>query len=52
VGLPLFVSDGGLPMGLQLVGRVGDDARLLRTAAWLMDLVQSGQEIDEQKEIA
>ena len=25
----------GLPIGVQLVGRVGDDARLLRTARWL-----------------
>lgn len=35
VTLPLFVADGGLPMGLQLIGRRGDDARLLRTARWL-----------------
>jgi Asp-tRNA(Asn)/Glu-tRNA(Gln) amidotransferase A subunit family amidase len=25
----------GLPLGVQLVGRRGDDARLLRTARWL-----------------
>ena len=35
VTLPAFTSDNGLPMGLQLVGRRGDDARLLRTARWL-----------------
>ncbi|HMO73241.1 MAG TPA: amidase [Paracoccaceae bacterium] len=35
VTLPVFTSEGGLPMGLQLIGRRGDDARLLRTAAWL-----------------
>jgi Asp-tRNA(Asn)/Glu-tRNA(Gln) amidotransferase A subunit family amidase len=35
VTLPLFTADNGLPMGLQLIGRRGDDARLLRTAAWL-----------------
>ena len=35
VTLPLFTSDSGLPMGAQLVGRRGDDARLLRTANWL-----------------
>ncbi|MCU0902208.1 MAG: amidase family protein, partial [Cypionkella sp.] len=33
--LPLFWADNGLPMGLQLVGRRGDDARLMRTARWL-----------------
>jgi Asp-tRNA(Asn)/Glu-tRNA(Gln) amidotransferase A subunit family amidase len=35
VTLPAFTADNGLPMGLQLVGRRGDDARLLRTARWL-----------------
>jgi len=35
VTLPLFQTESGLPMGAQLVGRAGDDARLLRTARWL-----------------
>ena len=35
VTLPLLQSESGLPMGVQLVGRRGDDARLLRTARWL-----------------
>jgi Asp-tRNA(Asn)/Glu-tRNA(Gln) amidotransferase A subunit family amidase len=35
VTLPLLQSETGLPMGVQLVGRRGDDARLLRTARWL-----------------
>lgn len=35
VTLPVFTSENGLPMGVQLVGRRGDDARLLRTARWL-----------------
>lgn len=35
VTLPLFASESGLPMGLQLVGGRDDDARLLRTARWL-----------------
>lgn len=34
--LPLLASGNGLPMGVQLVGRRGDDARLLRTARWLV----------------
>jgi Asp-tRNA(Asn)/Glu-tRNA(Gln) amidotransferase A subunit family amidase len=37
VTLPLLHADNGLPMGIQLVGRRGDDARLLRTARWLAD---------------
>jgi Asp-tRNA(Asn)/Glu-tRNA(Gln) amidotransferase A subunit family amidase len=34
--LPLLTGENGLPVGVQLVGRHGDDARLLRTARWLM----------------
>jgi Asp-tRNA(Asn)/Glu-tRNA(Gln) amidotransferase A subunit family amidase len=33
--LPLLQSPTGLPIGVQLVGRPGSDARLLRTARWL-----------------
>jgi Asp-tRNA(Asn)/Glu-tRNA(Gln) amidotransferase A subunit family amidase len=36
VTLPLLRSPAGMPLGVQLVGRRGDDARLLRTANWLM----------------
>lgn len=35
VSLPLFTATNGLPLGLQIVGRQGDDARLLRTARHL-----------------
>ncbi|MBM9596015.1 amidase [Roseitranquillus sediminis] len=35
VTLPLLESEAGLPMGVQLVGPQGEDARLLRTARWL-----------------
>jgi Asp-tRNA(Asn)/Glu-tRNA(Gln) amidotransferase A subunit family amidase len=38
VSLPLLQGPKGLPVGVQLVGRRGDDARLLRTARWLMRL--------------
>jgi aspartyl-tRNA(Asn)/glutamyl-tRNA(Gln) amidotransferase subunit A len=30
-----------MPFGAQLVGRRGDDARLLRTARWLVDRVEA-----------
>ncbi|HEY7609981.1 MAG TPA: amidase [Alphaproteobacteria bacterium] len=36
VSLPLLADANGLPMGVQLVSRRGDDARLLRTARWLV----------------
>ncbi|WP_114965709.1 amidase [Alkalilacustris brevis] len=35
ITIPLLESENGLPMGVQLIGRRGDDARLLRTARWL-----------------
>ena len=36
VCLPLMTGENGLPLGVQLVGRSGEDARLLRTANWLV----------------
>lgn len=36
ITLPLMASESGLPLGVQLVGRRGNDARLLRTARWLV----------------
>jgi Asp-tRNA(Asn)/Glu-tRNA(Gln) amidotransferase A subunit family amidase len=36
VTVPLLRSESGLPLGVQLVGRRGNDARLLRTANWLV----------------
>jgi Asp-tRNA(Asn)/Glu-tRNA(Gln) amidotransferase A subunit family amidase len=35
VTLPLLTGPAGLPVGVQIVGRRGNDARLLRTARWL-----------------
>jgi Asp-tRNA(Asn)/Glu-tRNA(Gln) amidotransferase A subunit family amidase len=39
VTVPVFETETGLPMGAQLVGRRGDDGRLLRTARWLATFV-------------
>ncbi|MBI2466510.1 MAG: amidase [Candidatus Rokubacteria bacterium] len=36
VTLPLLRSGAGMPLGVQLVGRRDGDARLLRTARWLV----------------
>ncbi|MDO5527918.1 MAG: amidase [Paracoccus sp. (in: a-proteobacteria)] len=47
VTIPVFEASSGLPMGLQLVGRRGDDARLLRTAAWLMAKLTGAAEAKE-----
>ncbi len=37
VTLPLLAGEGGMPLGVQLVGAARDDARLLRTANWLVE---------------
>jgi Asp-tRNA(Asn)/Glu-tRNA(Gln) amidotransferase A subunit family amidase len=42
ITLPLMVDSAGLPIGVQLVGRRGDDARLLRTANWLVRRLVAG----------
>lgn len=39
ITLPILQGSHGMPMGVQLVGARGDDARLLRTARWLVNLV-------------
>jgi Asp-tRNA(Asn)/Glu-tRNA(Gln) amidotransferase A subunit family amidase len=39
ISLPLMQGSNGLPLGVQLVGRRHFDARLLRTARWLVDHV-------------
>ncbi|MBT7999920.1 MAG: amidase, partial [Planktomarina temperata] len=35
VSLPLLVGDNNLPIGVQLIGPIEKDDRLLRTARWL-----------------
>jgi Asp-tRNA(Asn)/Glu-tRNA(Gln) amidotransferase A subunit family amidase len=41
ITLPLMRGANGLPLGVQLVGPRGGDARLLRTARWLVAAVQA-----------
>lgn len=36
LSLPLMTGPAGMPLGVQLVGAPGQDARLLRTARWLV----------------
>ncbi len=44
ISLPLLQGENGLPLGVQLVGPLGRDARLLRTAKWLLDHLSQDQE--------
>ncbi len=39
VTVPLLAGSDGMPIGVQLVGRHGQDGRLLRTARWLSERV-------------
>jgi Asp-tRNA(Asn)/Glu-tRNA(Gln) amidotransferase A subunit family amidase len=41
ISLPLLEGPNGLPVGVQMIGRRGNDARLLRTARWLVNFVES-----------
>ncbi|TAK46472.1 MAG: amidase [Betaproteobacteria bacterium] len=41
LNLPLMRGENALPLGAQLVGARHDDARLLRTARWLVSQVQA-----------
>ena len=35
VNIPAYVADGGLPVGVQVVGRFGDDAGTLKAARFV-----------------
>jgi Asp-tRNA(Asn)/Glu-tRNA(Gln) amidotransferase A subunit family amidase len=39
VSVPILQGAAGLPVGVQLIGPRGDDARLLRTARWLVNRI-------------
>ena len=39
LSLPVLQAEAGMPLGVQLIGSAGDDARLLRTANWLLKLL-------------
>jgi Asp-tRNA(Asn)/Glu-tRNA(Gln) amidotransferase A subunit family amidase len=41
ISLPIMRGANGMPLGVQLVGRGNFDARLLRTARWLVARLES-----------
>jgi Asp-tRNA(Asn)/Glu-tRNA(Gln) amidotransferase A subunit family amidase len=43
VTVPVMQGADGMPMGVQLVGPRGDDARLLQCARWLVEQVAAGE---------
>ncbi len=44
VTVPAMTASNGLPLGVQLVSARGNDARLLRTAQWLYDWVETASD--------
>ena len=44
LSLPLMHGGNGLPLGVQLVGFRGNDARLMRCARWLCDRVEQAEQ--------
>lgn len=46
INVPGLVGPSGLPIGVQLVGARGDDARLLAVAAWLQTQLAAGASKD------
>jgi len=41
LNIPLLQSSEGLPIGVQIVGARGDDARLFRSTRWLLDILNA-----------
>ena len=41
LNLPLLVGPKGLPLGVQLVSKKNDDARLFRTARWILESLEN-----------
>ncbi|ARP99913.1 amidase [Pseudorhodoplanes sinuspersici] len=39
ISLPLLEGEGGMPLGVQLIGARNDDVRLFRTAKWLAEKI-------------
>lgn len=48
LSLPLMQGERGLPLGVQMVGARRDDARLLRTARWLVARLAQEDDGDER----
>jgi Asp-tRNA(Asn)/Glu-tRNA(Gln) amidotransferase A subunit family amidase len=41
ITIPVLQGSNAMPLGVQVVGPKGDDARLLRTARWLVDRIEA-----------
>jgi Asp-tRNA(Asn)/Glu-tRNA(Gln) amidotransferase A subunit family amidase len=52
LNLPILTGEGGLPLGVQLVGEPGRDERLLRTAHALLRKVGGGKQSGKRSRAA
>jgi len=43
LSLPILAGEGGMPLGVQLIGAPGRDSRLLRTATALIGMLGGGK---------
>ncbi|MDJ0640245.1 MAG: amidase [Paracoccaceae bacterium] len=41
--LPILVGENGMPIGVQLIGGREEDARLLRTASWVQNVLKNAE---------
>jgi Asp-tRNA(Asn)/Glu-tRNA(Gln) amidotransferase A subunit family amidase len=41
INVPLLQDEQGMPIGVQMVGAVNDDARLFRSTRWLLDILDN-----------
>ena len=44
INLPVFTAENGMPIGLQLIGKRGEDAKLMRNAQWLAQFIEAAQQ--------
>ena len=51
LNLPAFTGPNGLPVGIQLIGAIGDDVRLLRAAKWIAARVGDAAEARSLREL-
>ena len=49
LNLPFLVGSNGLPVGVQLIGSIEEDARLLRIANWMINTLQSDNDQKRRK---
>jgi Asp-tRNA(Asn)/Glu-tRNA(Gln) amidotransferase A subunit family amidase len=50
LSLPVLQGGNGLPLGVQLVGQRANDARLMRSAGFLLDMVARKKSVRRKRQ--